>query len=132
MDILHSYTDGSSLGNPGPSGWAVLQDGVMHSGPVGINTNNYAEAYAALQAMTLAQPNTHLVIHTDSKLVLNWLSGQWRINSPDIQAIVRAFHARAIEGHKTFEMLWVKGHGDDMNNRSVDKAAKLAALSRVV
>ena len=48
----HIYSDGSSLGNPGPGGWGVYVEGeeIKLYGYGGIVTNNQMELKAAMQS----------------------------------------------------------------------------------
>ena len=82
-----AYTDGSSLGNPGPAGWAVYLDGKPHSGGLDHATNNHAEMLAVQKALELVPPNSDLKIVTDSKLVMGWFTRGWKIRQPHIREI---------------------------------------------
>lgn len=129
--ITVSHTDGSSRGNPGPAGWAVLQDGELFSGTLYKVTNNYAEMFAAWQAIDLSPPNSHNIIHTDSRLVIGWLSMGWNINMKHIAELVMFFHDSKLRGGKTYELRWVKGHGTSEENLLVDQEAlRQATIAR--
>lgn len=125
MTRIHtvSYTDGSSRGNPGPAGWAVLQDGELYGDMLGTTTNNYAELFAVWQAILISPPNSHSIIHTDSRLVIGWLSMGWAINKRHIAQLASDFWHDALDEHKTYELVWVKGHADSTENLIVDNEA---------
>lgn len=126
-----SYTDGSSKGNPGPAGWAVLQDGELYSGMLGHTTNNFAEMFAAWQAIDLSPPNSHNRIHTDSRLVIGWLSMGWNMNKLHIAQLASSFWESAHHDCKTYELIWVKGHSTTTENLIADnEALRQAELSR--
>src|SRR4030067_1895160 len=86
MTIL-AYTDGASRGNPGESGVGiVLKDEFgnvigSHFGYIGQATNNIAE-YTALAACLKLVKKTecdHLVVHSDSELMVRQLNGQYKV-----------------------------------------------------
>ena len=93
-NFLNIYTDGGSRGNPGPSACAfvvynsqnevVFQQGIY----IGIGTNNNAEylgvltAYQRLSSLT-QKPDT-LHFYLDSELVVNQLSGLFKIKDPNL------------------------------------------------
>lgn len=86
--------DGGSRGNPGTAGsGAVVIDAT--SGQVireiaryvGIATNNVAEyvaLIAGLQAAIEINPNADILVRMDSKLVIEQMSGGWKIKHPDM------------------------------------------------
>jgi len=89
--------DGGSRGNPGPAGsGAVLID--QESGSIiaelaifiGIATNNVAEYRAVLGAVELANelvPEAALLVRMDSKLVVEQMSGRWKIKNEGMQEL---------------------------------------------
>ena len=89
--------DGGSRGNPGPAGsGAVLID--HDSGSIlaeialfiGVATNNVAEYRAVLAAVVLANeivPDAELLVRMDSKLVVEQMSGRWKIKNEGMQEL---------------------------------------------
>lgn len=89
--------DGGSRGNPGTSGsGAVVID--ASTGQVvreiaryiGIATNNVAEyvaLLAGLQAAIEVDPEAQILVRMDSKLVIEQMSGSWKIKHPDMIAL---------------------------------------------
>lgn len=77
------YTDGGSLGNPGPGGYgAVLLYGEMRkeiSGGYRFTTNNRMELTAVIKALgTLKNVNEKRIqIYTDSKLIYDAFNSNW-------------------------------------------------------
>ncbi len=119
--------DGGSRGNPGPAGYgAVVRDAVTgavlaeRAGYLGTATNNVAE-YNGLIAGALAaraiDPDASIAVRMDSKLVVEQMSGRWKIKHPDMQPL--ALRARdALRGAEvTFE--WIP--------RELNKAADALA-----
>jgi len=121
--MLEIYTDGSSLDNPGPSGWAcymeendigwILSGGVVHS------TNNRMELQAVLEAIQFTT-QTHLMFYTDSKITMNCAKGIWkRKANTDLWEI---YDKVSIE--KNIEFTWVKAHNGNPLNELVDSFAR--------
>lgn len=88
---LTIWVDGSSLGNPGPAGWAyVRSDGVEDSGSLGTSTNNVAELTAVLKALQGLPSEAEGVILTDSRNVVGWLQEGWRRKDATVRALAEA------------------------------------------
>lgn len=105
--------DGGSRGNPGPAGYgaAVLIDGVVvaeRAEFIGTATNNVAEyrgLIAGLEAAAQINPSASVRVRMDSKLVVEQMSGNWKIKHPDMREL--ALQAREIfpPGKVVFE--WI-------------------------
>ena len=132
--MITAAADGSSLGNPGPAGWAwYVDEDTWDAGGWPKGTNNLGELTAILRLLqATAQTGEELHILADSQYAINVVS-KWRLgwkkrgwtkadkkpikNLELIQEIDRAMEGR----HVTFE--WVKGHaGHRMNERADDLA----------
>jgi ribonuclease HI len=91
------YTDGGSRGNPGPSAIGILiysPEGKLlkdHREYIGEFTNNQAEYRAVLKALGLAREFTNggVSCHSDSRLLVNQLSGRFKIKNPGIRDVIR-------------------------------------------
>lgn len=71
-------TDGACLRNPGPAGWAwVDEHGNAHSSGQALGTNQIAELNAVLQALRDHRNVPHLIIQTDSTYARD-CSTTWR------------------------------------------------------
>lgn len=94
------YTDGSSLGNPGPGGWGAVvlsPDGkvVELGGREKESTNNRMEIMGAIEALKLVEKRKiagkKIIIHTDSAYLLNgitmwiygWLKNNWQTKTKE-------------------------------------------------
>ena len=76
--LLTVGTDGACLGNPGPAGWAwVDEHGSYHSSGLAVGTNNIAELRAVLDALLDHPDVPHLVIQIDSTYARD-CSTTWR------------------------------------------------------
>jgi probable phosphoglycerate mutase len=89
--------DGGSRGNPGPAGYgALVRDAetgrllAERAASVGRATNNVAEyggLVAGLQAALDLDPTSEVEVRMDSKLVVEQMSGRWKIKHPDMQQL---------------------------------------------
>jgi probable phosphoglycerate mutase len=96
--------DGGSRGNPGPAGYgALVRDAetgrvlAERAASVGRATNNVAEyggLVAGLQAALDLDPAAEVEVRMDSKLVVEQMSGRWKVKHPDMQKL--ALQARAL------------------------------------
>jgi probable phosphoglycerate mutase len=88
------HTDGGSRGNPGPAATGVViygdKQAIIHAfgKHIGIATNNVAEYTAVLHALEwLIQSGLNpesILFNLDSKLVVEQLSGRWKIKDPNL------------------------------------------------
>lgn len=96
---LTIYTDGASRGNPGPSsyGFSITNEKkevVFEEGEfIGITTNNVAEYTAVLKAFqylseSLEVNSLEINFFMDSKLVVEQLSGRFKIKSEKLKPII--------------------------------------------
>ena len=129
-DSVQLWTDGSSLGNPGPSGSGVFilrPDGSTTSISffLGKNTNQVGELFAVLAGLhhvgPLA-PSTHLHIFTDSQYTKNTGEGTWFPRKNTILAARLRAKLRSMS-NKTF-FNWVPAHSGVPQNETVDQLAK--------
>src|SRR5271166_366807 len=141
------YTDGSSLGNPGPGGWAwAVPDGPYASGADPRSTNQRMELTAALEALrTLGAEGGAAAIDvvSDSTYVVNcfvqgwwkgWLRRGWRNTSGKPvanQDLWEPLLELALDPVRTVTFRWVKGHSGDRWNDVVDQLAVAAATDGV-
>jgi probable phosphoglycerate mutase len=93
------------------------------SRPLGIQTNNYAEYMGVIlaleKALALGAREVELVL--DSMLIVEQLSGRWKIKHP----LIRPLAARAMELLRQFDS-WSLRHERRENNVQADALANLA------
>ena len=142
---ITAAVDGSSLGNPGPAGWAwVVSADCWDAGGWPSGTNNLGELNAVLELLNataqagLADEDLHILadsqyaINVISKWSPGWKKRGWVKSDKKpiknlelIQEIDRAMQGRTV----TFE--WVKGHaGHPLNERADDAARSCAEAYR--
>ncbi|RVW10951.1 bifunctional RNase H/acid phosphatase [Prescottella agglutinans] len=124
--------DGGSRGNPGPAGYgAVVFDAdrgrvlAERRESVGIATNNVAEYRGLIAGLTAARDlGAHEVdVRMDSKLVVEQMSGRWKIKHPDM--IPLAQRARELAGSfARVTYTWIprseNSHADRLANEAMD------------
>jgi ribonuclease H / adenosylcobalamin/alpha-ribazole phosphatase len=124
--------DGGSRGNPGVSGaGAVVIDEASGkilkeiSEAVGIATNNVSEYTALLLGLEAAfelDADAKVLVRMDSKLVVEQMSGRWKIKHPDMIAL-GAKVQKLISG-KAVEFVWIpreqNGLADALANKAMD------------
>ncbi|MGW4028308.1 bifunctional RNase H/acid phosphatase [Streptomyces sp. NPDC004838] len=128
--------DGGSRGNPGPAGYgAVVIDAATGetlaeaAEYIGVATNNVAEykgLIAGLRAAYALAPDAAVHVRMDSKLVVEQMSGRWKIKHPDMKPLAaeagRIFPASSV----TYE--WIprekNKHADRLANEAMDAGRK--------
>ncbi len=139
MKKISIYTDGSSLGNPGPGGYcAILEyetNGKLHkkivSGGEAHTTNNRMELKAAIEGLKALKSGCIVDIITDSKYVADaingWLAGWIKKNFKDVKNTdLWAEYMEAAKPHKV-RGVWVRGHNGHPQNEECDQVAKSEA-----
>lgn len=127
--------DGGSRGNPGPAGYGAVvfdagHDGVLAESKeaIGWATNNVAEYRGLIAGLAAATDlgATEVAVSMDSKLVVEQMSGRWRVKHPDLIPLQR----QAIELAAGFERVsytWIprarNSHADRLANEAMDAAA---------
>jgi ribonuclease H / adenosylcobalamin/alpha-ribazole phosphatase len=134
--------DGGSRGNPGMSGaGAVVIDEASGkilreiSEAVGIATNNVAEYSAVIFALEAAfeiDPAAEILIRMDSKLVVEQMSGRWKIKHPDMMTL--GARVQQLIAGKQVQFVWIpreqNSRADALANKAMDgePAAVAAAV----
>jgi ribonuclease HI len=128
--------DGGSRGNPGLAGYgAVVRDALTGevlaelSEPIGRATNNVAEysgLVAGLRAAAELAPGADTEVRMDSKLVVEQMSGRWKIKHPDMRPLaVQASQAARALGRVTYT--WVprerNAYADRLANKAMDSVS---------
>jgi ribonuclease HI len=134
MEKVYIYTDGSSLGNPGPGGWGVVmkfRDKVRElSGGERFTTNNRMELLAVIEALESLKVNKYPIeIYSDSKYVVDSISKGWVFNwakkanfgGKKNEDLWRRF--LNVYPNFNITMNWVKGHSGHPENERCDKLA---------
>jgi probable phosphoglycerate mutase len=124
--------DGGSRGNPGEAAYgAVLKDAATgevvaeRAEYIGVATNNVAEYRGLIAGLELYQehtPGADLEVRMDSKLVVEQMSGNWKVKHPDMRPLATAANRLAPFG-TTFT--WIpreqNQYADRILNEALDK-----------
>lgn len=128
--------DGGSRGNPGPAGYGAVVYSA-DSGEVlaetkqsiGRATNNVAEYRGLIAGLEQAARvgATEVEVRMDSKLVVEQMSGRWKIKHPDMVPL--ALQAKELaEGLGSVSYNWIprnrNAHADRLANEAMDAAAE--------
>ncbi|MFJ4083506.1 bifunctional RNase H/acid phosphatase [Streptomyces iakyrus] len=128
--------DGGSRGNPGPAGYgAVVSDAATGetlreiAEYIGVATNNVAEyrgLLAGLRAAFALDPAATVHVRMDSKLVIEQMSGRWKIKHPDMKPLAAQAARVFPPGQVTYE--WMpraqNKHADRLANEAMDAGAR--------
>ncbi|MFI1003349.1 bifunctional RNase H/acid phosphatase [Streptomyces galbus] len=122
--------DGGSRGNPGPAGFgSVVIDAatgetlVERAEYLGVVTNNVAEyrgLLAGLRAAHELDPTATVHVRMDSKLVVEQMSGRWKIKHPDMKPLAAEAARVFPPGRVTYE--WIPRE----RNKAADRLANEA------
>jgi len=140
---IELYTDGSSIGNPGPGGAgfvAVSGSEIMEecSQNLGRCTNNFAEYSAVVAALeyyydTVTHSNfKNVIVYTDSMLVVNQVNGVWKVKNKallDLYSKVVSVKSDIQKVGKSVTFKHVKAHCGNVYNERADTLANTAARS---
>ena len=133
------YTDGSSIGNPGPGGYGIIMElkgttykkefskGYRHT------TNNRMELLAIIVGLeSLKKGSSKVIVYSDSKYVIDSVNNKWIFDwqkkgfkgkkNPDLwERFIRVYKKH----HVDFK--WIKGHNSHPQNERCDFLANTAA-----
>ena len=141
---IHLYTDGSSLGNPGPGGYGAIIEWVGKSYKKEISegyrmtTNNRMELLAVIVGLeTLKIQPMEVLVCSDSKYVIDSVQKKWVFvwekkgfkgkKNPDLWKRYLKIHRK----HKV-DFQWIKGHNDHPQNERCDWLAVNAAKQKTL
>ena len=133
------YTDGSSIGNPGPGGYGIIMElkgttykkefskGYRHT------TNNRMELLAIIVGLeSLKKGSSKVIVYSDSQYVIDSVNNKWIFDwqkkgfkgkkNPDLwERFIRVYKKH----HVDFK--WIKGHNSHPQNEHCDFLANTAA-----
>jgi ribonuclease HI len=137
------FTDGSSIGNPGPSGWAAI---VIHgtrrreiAGSVPWSTVSEMEIRAAVEALRLTPTGAQIELRSDSELLIDgmrflvfrWQRLGWR-NSRGFELQHQELWREllALSAPRTIRWRWIRGHNGHPIQARADALAYRAARTQ--
>ena len=129
------YTDGSSLGNPGPGGYCAILTSGSHekviSGSEENTTNNRMELLSVIEGLKALKEPCEVTVISDSTYVVkginewlkNWVRKNFReVKNPDLWKS----YVEVSKNHKV-NCQWVRGHSGHEFNEKCDQVAREAA-----
>jgi ribonuclease HI len=130
------YTDGASLGNPGPGGYGVVLIHGNHRKELSAGfrktTNNRMELMAVIVGLQALKTKCKVTIYSDSKYVVEsytegwayqWRAKGWKkAKNPDLWKTL----LELCEQHEV-KFKWVKGHAGNPENERCDFLSVQAA-----
>ncbi|MDO8573202.1 MAG: ribonuclease HI family protein [Candidatus Daviesbacteria bacterium] len=131
------YTDGASRGNPGHASYGftisdekgklIFEEGKY----IGIATNNVAEYMAVLEALryikkSLSKQTLQIELYADSKLVVEQLSGRFKVKSPHLKPLIEQIQILKMELGGA-----IHNHVPREKNTEADRLANLALDTRI-
>ena len=122
------YADGGSRGNPGQAAYgALVCEGetvlIEIAEKIGIATNNVAEyqgLIAGLRAANKIDPAAHIEARLDSKLVVEQMSGRWKIKNIPLAKL--AMEAKKIHSPQLITFIWIPREENYQADRLVNLA----------
>lgn len=136
-NMIYLYTDGSSLGNPGPGGYGLIMSWRDHrkefAGGFRLTTNNRMELLAVIVGLEkITRPGQSVLVVSDSRYVVDSVEKGWVFNwerkqfkkakNPDLWQRFLAIYRQ----HRV-RFQWVRGHNDHPENERCDRLAVGAA-----
>jgi len=139
---VYLYTDGSSLGNPGPGGyglrleWAEMSYVKEFSQGFVRTTNNRMELLAVIVGLELLKKQPlEVVVFSDSKYVIDSVDKKWvfgwekkafkdKKNSDLWKRFLKIYRKHNVN------FQWIKGHNQHPQNERCDELAVIAAKGR--
>jgi len=138
MKHIEIFTDGSSLGNPGPGGWCAILRYKKHEkiiqGGEKNTTNNKMELTAVLEALKILKEPCKIDLYSDSTYVLKgineWLENWVKKNFKNVKNKELWKELYVLKNRHLIHIHWIKGHSGHKENEICDKIAKEEATKR--
>lgn len=135
--MIFLYADGASRGNPGPAAYGVhIEDGAGNTiadfgEAIGTATNNQAEYSAVIAGLRyLTQTDFRQVtVRMDSKLVVEQLSGRWKIKNPGMVELAIAARELVSKFYVVFE--WIPREQNKSADANANQALDSGSFSSV-
>ena len=133
MARIIMYTDGSSLGNPGPGGYGVVLISGPHRKEISagyrLTTNNRMELLAVIVGLeALKADGNDVTIYSDSQYVVNSVEKGWvfdwerkNFKGRKNEDLWRRF--LMVYRRQRVRFVWIKGHAENPENELCDRMA---------
>lgn len=132
---IRIFTDGSSLGNPGPGGFcAIIKQGTdthIVKGGDAHTTNNRMEMAAIIAGLYWVSKNfpdsRECSVTSDSNLIIQSLKQGWK-RKKNLDLWEKLDHV--IDKFEKIDWIWVRGHAGHKENEMADKVAVTEAIKQ--
>ena len=129
--------DGGSRGNPGESGSGaividaetgeLLAEIAIYGGIASNNVAEYRGMIAGVRRALEIDPDASLTVRMDSKLVVEQMSGRWKIKHPAMAELAQ--EARSVLIGTPVRFVWMprlqNSHADKLANQAMDARADI-------
>ena len=135
MKKVSIYSDGSSLGNPGPGGWGTILRYGKHekelSGGEAMTTNNRMELRGVIEGLKALKEPCDVTVYSDSSYVVKainewlpaWIARDFKkVKNPELWRE----YLQVAKPHRV-KAVWVKGHAGHPENERCDEMARSVA-----
>jgi len=143
--MIELYTDGSTLKNPGPGGWACIiikeEEEKIMQGSETQTTNNRMELQAVISGLDSFKTKEKFNIFCDSAYIVNCFSQKWFvkwrrngwISSAGKQVENKDLWEKLLSLNEKHDVTWtkVKGHADNITHNRCDVLARDAARNKL-
>jgi len=129
------YSDGSSLGNPGPGGYGGILEYNGHrkeySGAEPETTNNRMELRGVIEGLKMLKEPCDVEVISDSSYVVKaineWLEGWVRKNFAKVKNVDLWKEYLEVSRPHRVRATWVRGHDGHAENERCDELARQEA-----
>ena len=144
LEEITIFSDGSSLGNPGPGGYGVIMRWIDQEIKISEGfrktTNNRMELLGPITALKKLKKPQNVLITTDSRYVIDgiekgwakkWKQNNWMRDKKNkaLNSDLWELLIDQCDYHLSVKFKWVKGHKGHPENEECDLLAKEAAIS---
>lgn len=137
MKQINLYSDGSSLGNPGPGGWGTIleykgKEKELSGGELN-TTNNQMELRGVIEGLKALKEPCEVNIISDSTYVVkainewldSWIKNNWKNSTKkDVKNIELWQEYLEVSKKHKINAFWVRGHNGHEHNERCDILAK--------
>lgn len=137
MKKIYLYSDGSSLGNPGPGGYGTIlkykDQEKRISGGEALSTNNRMELKGVIEGLKLLKEPCEVDLFSDSKYVVQainewlakWIKNNWKTaDKKQVKNLELWQEYLEVAREHKINANWVKGHAGHHENEICDELAR--------
>lgn len=128
--MIKVFTDGGSRGNPGKAASAFTiyennKEVYSENAYLGINTNNFAEYYAVIMALSWVSNKSSIQLFSDSELMVRQLNGVYKIKNQTLKEMAEKIRKLIVDKQLSVKfnhvLRTVNKRADELVNMALDK-----------